>query len=120
MNTRRTSRRVTSHPVLGPAPSPAEVSLTFNGEQLTGIAGETIGATLLAHGIRTLRTTGDDGAPRGMYCAIGHCFECQVVVDGQGVVRACLTPVRDGMQISSMPDARFSDLENGIGTSHEG
>jgi sarcosine oxidase subunit alpha len=95
-----------------------EVSLTFNGERLTGIEGETIGATLLAHGIRRLRIAGENGAPRGMYCAIGHCFECQVVVDGQAGIRACLTPVREGMQISSMPDARFPD--NGIGAGHEG
>jgi len=120
MNTKPTSWRVNSHHILGPAPSPVEVSLTFNGVRLTGLMGETIGATLLAHGIRTLRHTGEKGAPRGMYCAIGHCFECQVVVDGQGVVRACLTPVRDGMQISSLPDARFSDPDNGSGAGHEG
>jgi sarcosine oxidase subunit alpha len=95
--------RVTDHPILGPAPARAAVTITFDEKPLPAYEGEMLAAALLAHGIRALRETGPDRAPRGLYCAIGHCFECQVVVNGQSGVRACLTPVRDGMRVASMP-----------------
>jgi sarcosine oxidase, subunit alpha len=97
--------RVTDHPILSPMPVRAAVTITFDGEPLTAYDGEMLAAALLAHGIRALRKTGPDGVPRGLYCAIGHCFECQVVVDDRAGVRACLTPVRDGMRVASMPAA---------------
>jgi sarcosine oxidase subunit alpha len=95
------SRRVKDHPVLGPEAGRDVVTITLNGEPLTAHAGEVLAATLMAHGIRTLRTSDRDRAPRGVYCAIGHCFECQVTVDGRSGVRACLTPVREGMRVTT-------------------
>ncbi len=97
--------RVDEHPILGPMPPRQEVSFTFDGRRLSAFAGEMVAAALLAHGIRGLRTTERGGAPRGLYCAIGHCFECLVTVDGGPPVRACLTPVRDGMAVTSAPAA---------------
>lgn len=97
------TRRVDHHPVLGMAPRRAAVTFTFNGRPFTAGDGEMLAAALFANGIQTLRATGREGAPRGLYCAIGHCFECQVRVDGRSGVRACLTPVRDGMVVSSDP-----------------
>jgi sarcosine oxidase subunit alpha len=95
-------RRVDDHPVLGPAPRRAEISFICDGRWLTACQGDVLAAALLANGIHTLRA-GRAGAPRGLYCAIGHCFECQVAVDGRPGVRACLTPVRDGMIVSLAP-----------------
>ena len=40
------------------------------------------------------------GAPRGLYCGIGVCQECRVVVDGE-VVRSCVTPVVAGMRVTT-------------------
>ena len=31
---------------------------------------------------------------------MGVCFECLVEVDGKASVQSCLTPVRDGMQVT--------------------
>jgi sarcosine oxidase subunit alpha len=95
------SERVEHHPNLGPAPRREVVTITVDGQPLTGYAGEVLAATLMAHGMRTLRTTDGERAPRGIYCAIGHCFECQVTVDGQPGARACLTPVREGMRVTT-------------------
>ncbi len=39
------------------------------------------------------------GAPRGIYCGMGVCFDCLVVVDGVPNTRACTTLVADGMRI---------------------
>ena len=101
----QSDQRVTDHPILGPLPARVAVTFSFNDEPIVAYEGELLAAALLAHGIRALRETGPDRAPRGLYCAIGHCFECQVVVDGRAGVRACLTPVRDGMRVGSMPPA---------------
>jgi sarcosine oxidase subunit alpha len=102
----QSDRRVTDHPILGPMPARAAVTISFNEEPIPAREGEMLAVALLAHGIHALRATGPDLAPRGLYCAIGHCFECQVIVDGRVGVRACLTPVRDGMRVASMTSAK--------------
>jgi aerobic-type carbon monoxide dehydrogenase small subunit (CoxS/CutS family) len=77
---------------------PAEVEFTFAGRTVTGRAGETVAMALWRHGERRLRHSSRDGAPRGMFCAMGVCFECLVRVDGQ-LVRSCLLPVRAGLVV---------------------
>lgn len=68
----------------------------FDGRPITAYPGETIGAALLAAGIVTLRTTRHRGRPRGLFCGIGVCFDCLVVVDGIPNQQACLAPARAG------------------------
>ncbi|QYR19500.1 (2Fe-2S)-binding protein [Paenibacillus sp. sptzw28] len=94
------SNRILNHPILGPGPDRESVSFMFNGAGMKGLRGEPIAAALLAAGIRMLRRHEESGNPRGFYCAIGHCMECRVDVEGLGQVRACLTPLEDGMHIS--------------------
>lgn len=95
------SHRVTAHPILGALVPQHFVSFTFNGQTLQGVEGEPIAAALLAAGIRTLRHSDRMARPRGIYCGIGHCYECRVTVDGKAGLRACLTPVQAGMVITS-------------------
>jgi sarcosine oxidase subunit alpha len=94
-------RRVQDHPVLGPLERCSEVSFTWQGQEFKARKGETIAAALMAGGVRTLRTSEVSGAPRGVYCAIGHCMECRVTVNGQSGVRACLTPIKGGEEVNS-------------------
>jgi aerobic-type carbon monoxide dehydrogenase small subunit (CoxS/CutS family) len=75
----------------------APIALTVNGERVEAFEGETVGAALLAAGRTGLRAS-RLGSPRGMYCGIGLCYECLVLVDGVSV-RACMTPVRAGAVI---------------------
>ena len=93
--------RVNNHPVLGPAYTGKEFTIYFNGKQISAYEGDTVASALMANGIRTLRHHEVSGNPRGVYCNIGHCFECRVNADGQ-TVRACLTPATDGMVIRSI------------------
>ncbi|WP_106497803.1 (2Fe-2S)-binding protein [Lentibacillus sp. Marseille-P4043] len=95
------SQRILEHPVLGKLEANNYVSFTFNNKDYKGLANESIAAALLANGIRTLRHHEESGTPRGIYCNIGHCFECRVTVNGQQGVRACLTPLQEGMIIES-------------------
>lgn len=95
-------RRIADHPALGALPE-AGLEFEFNGERHTALQGDSIVSALLARDVRTLRRTRNTDAPRGVYCGIGHCFECRLTVDGVAGVRACLTPVTDGMVIDSEP-----------------
>lgn len=78
----------------------AAVRFTLDGRTMTAFEGETISAALMAAGERTLRTTSRTGEPRGLFCSMGVCFDCLVQVDGRPNVRACQTPVQNGMRVS--------------------
>jgi predicted molibdopterin-dependent oxidoreductase YjgC len=93
------AQRVTSHAILGDLPPSIPVVFTFDGDTVTGREGEPLLPALLASGVRVLRTMPELGDPRGGYCLIGRCSDCQVVVDGVPNVRACMTPVRNGMVV---------------------
>lgn len=92
--------RIKDHPILGPLKEVKEVTISFNGRQIKAIEGEPIAAALYAKGIRVLRRTRlAGGEPRGIFCAIGRCTDCVMVIDGVPNVRTCITPVRDGMRV---------------------
>ncbi|MBW2058413.1 MAG: (2Fe-2S)-binding protein [Deltaproteobacteria bacterium] len=91
--------RVLDHPILGPLTPGRRVAFSFEGRRLYGIEGEPIAAALAASGIRLLRRTADRGQPRGVFCAMGLCTDCMVVVNGRPKVRACVTPLEEGMDI---------------------
>jgi len=81
--------------------SKAEVTFTFNGETFKGTKGQSIAAALMATGVRELRKTRFDEEPRLIFCGIGICFDCVVVVDGVANQRACLVEINDGAKIES-------------------
>jgi predicted molibdopterin-dependent oxidoreductase YjgC len=76
------------------------VTITVDGLPIQTFLGETIAGALLASGQRAWRRTAQ-GEPRGLFCGIGICFDCTVTVDGVPNVRACLTPVSDGMVVKT-------------------
>jgi len=76
----------------------ARVVVTLDGRPVIAYEGESVAALLLAEGITATRVT-RDGEPRGVYCGMGVCFDCLVVVDGVPNTRACVTWVRDGMNV---------------------
>lgn len=86
-------RRTQSDPGLPP------VSIRFEGRTIAAAAGETLAAALLAAGEEVFRTSPVSGAPRGPFCLMGACFECLVEIDGMPGQQACMTIVRDGMEI---------------------
>lgn len=74
-------------------------SFTFDGKPVAAREGQTVGAALLAAGIRSWRTTRFEHRPRGIFCGVGVCFDCLVVVNGEPGVRACLAPAREGDEV---------------------
>ncbi|MEU6572685.1 (2Fe-2S)-binding protein [Streptomyces sp. NPDC046805] len=69
--------------------------ITVDGEPVDGIEGQTLAGVLLASG-RLAWRQGRSGAPRGVFCGIGVCFDCLVTVGGERDVRACRRRARDG------------------------
>ena len=75
------------------------MTFTFDGEPIVAFRGESVAAALLAAGRRTLRLTAVGEAPRGVFCGMGVCFDCLVVIDGEPSRRACVTFVTEGMKV---------------------
>jgi hypothetical protein len=50
----------------------------------------------MASGISSWRRTSERDRPRGLFCGIGVCFDCLVVVNGVRDVRACQRRAVDG------------------------
>ncbi len=93
--------RVNQHPVLGDAPAGRIVTIWVDGEKMAAVDGEPIAAALLAGGRKVMRRTPRFNEPRGLFCGIGRCTDCIMTVDGVPNVRTCVTPVKDGMVITS-------------------
>lgn len=73
----------------------------FDGEPIEAVGGQTIAAALMAAERRAFRRTRGADRPRGLYCGIGVCFDCLVVVNGVPSQRACLVEVRPGDRIEA-------------------
>ena len=93
--------RVKDHPILGKAEKKNKVTLLVDGEAITALEGEPIAAALIAADRRVFRYTAKRNEPRGVFCALGRCTDCVMVVDGRPNVRTCVTPARDGMVIET-------------------
>jgi D-hydroxyproline dehydrogenase subunit gamma len=81
--------------------SPAEIKFYFNNQEVSGFIGQSVGAALLAQGDRILRKTRFNEKGRGVFCGIGVCFDCLVVIDGISNQRACITEIKAGMKVQT-------------------
>lgn len=93
--------RMEEHPILGHFSKGREVNFTYDGKTLSGCEGEPIAAALKAAGVMVHRYTQKQHKPRGIFCAIGRCTDCVMVVDGQPNVRTCVTPLKEGMCVQT-------------------
>lgn len=93
--------RVEEHVVLGRDESTEYVSITVDGRQIRAKKGEMVIASLLSEGIIVNRLTKKHNKPRGLFCGIGQCTDCVMIVNGRPNVRTCVTPVEDGMMIET-------------------
>ena len=93
--------RIKEHPILGEYEKGKEVHFTFDGKDLTGFEGESIAAALKANGVMIHRYTAKNHKPRGIFCAIGRCTDCVMIVNGEPNVRTCITPLSEGMTVQT-------------------
>lgn len=78
-----------------------EVIFLVDGEECPGRPGETVAMALLRAGRPLLRHAPVDGAARGMFCCMGLCQECGVVVDGT-ITEGCRLEVREGLSVATL------------------
>jgi hypothetical protein len=83
---------------------------SFGNREIEAEPGQSIGAALITAGYRSWRTTRHYGAPRGIFCGIGICFDCLVTVNGRPNQRACLTEAHQGDQVDPQEGPGRGDL----------
>jgi predicted molibdopterin-dependent oxidoreductase YjgC len=82
-------------PRLGPT-----IRLTLDGAPIEAILGESVLTAVLTQG-RMLRRLEFGGAPRAGFCLMGTCQDCWVWIGRDRRVRACTTPVAEGMAVAT-------------------
>lgn len=77
------------------------VTIVVDGRSLEVAADISVAVALLENGVRAFRrsVTGEERAP---LCGMGVCHECRVTIGGIAHRRACLVPVSDGLEISTV------------------
>ncbi|MGM0445589.1 MAG: (2Fe-2S)-binding protein [Bacillota bacterium] len=90
--------RIKRHPVLE-FKRDKKITFTYNGKEIEAYQDETIAAALYAAGVRVLKASSKYERPRGLFCAIGNCSSCHMVVDGIPNVKTCITKVKEGMVV---------------------
>ena len=81
--------------------------IEVDGKTLSASGGQTIAEALLANGLRGFRMTRKQ-SPRGVYCGMGICYECRMIVNGVPNVRTCVTPATPGCRIATQDDSRIT------------
>ena len=82
----------------------------FDDHEIAFLPGQTVGAALIRSGIYSWRSTRRQGKPRGIFCGIGICYDCLLIVDGVPNQRACLVSARPGLSVRSQPGTGNDDL----------
>ncbi len=93
--------RIKEHPILGKGEEKRVVEFTYDGQIVMGLEGEPIAIALEAAGVMVHRYTKKYHKPRGIFCAIGRCTDCVMVVDGKPNIRTCITPLKEGMRVQT-------------------
>jgi len=106
--------RIEDHPILGKAERGKRITLNVDGEAVAAFEGENIAAALIASGRRVFRYTAKRMEPRGVFCALGRCTDCVMIVDGQPDVRTCVTPARDSMVIQTQVSRREGEATHDL------
>ena len=71
--------------------------IQLDGQPVAAVLGESLAVVLLRAGHFRFRQS-CTGQTRAPLCGMGTCYECQVQVAGFWV-RACLEPVREGLEV---------------------
>ena len=98
--------RIENHPILGSFEKGKSVEFTYDGCPMKGFAGEPIAVALRAAGVIQHRYTTKEHKPRGIFCAIGRCTDCVMVVNGRSNIRTCVTPLEAGMVVETQHGTR--------------
>jgi predicted molibdopterin-dependent oxidoreductase YjgC len=93
--------RIEEHPILGTFEKGKKIQFTFDGQPMEGFEDEPVAIALRSNGVLIHRYTTRRNEPRGMFCAIGRCTDCIMVVDGKPNIRTCVEPLKAGMKVET-------------------
>lgn len=85
------------------------VPVQFDGVTYALPLGENLAAALLSVGVTSFRKTPVSNSPRGPFCMMGACFDCQVSIDGV-ITQACMTQVSENMVVNRPNYEAWDDL----------
>ncbi|MDP6078816.1 MAG: (2Fe-2S)-binding protein [Arenicellales bacterium] len=74
------------------------VVIEVDGHAVSARRGDSVAVALLTAGISTLRHSPRLRAPRGIFCFMGSCQECLVVINGKRRL-ACEVLIESGMSV---------------------
>ncbi len=77
-----------------------QLTIIVDGRRVEAFEGEMLGVALAAAGQLLLRHSPSADTARGMFCLMGVCQECAVMVDG-AMTAACMLPVQAGMSVET-------------------
>lgn len=87
---------------------PPFIDIIVDGATVQACEGESLATALMASGRLTM-SRDLSGRPRSPFCNMGVCFDCMVLIEDEQTVdaapvraRACMTPVRAGLRISTV------------------
>jgi predicted molibdopterin-dependent oxidoreductase YjgC len=75
------------------------VSFLLDGAPADALEGDTLLTAILVRDGHLRASEFGDGLRAG-FCLMGACQDCWVIVEGGGRVRACTTPIEQGMRVS--------------------
>jgi len=93
--------RIKKHPILDFPQNRKVLTFTFDGVEVHGYEGDTVASALYALGIIKLSESIILKRARGLYCSIGNCSSCQMIVDGVANVKTCITLLKEGMVVNT-------------------
>lgn len=91
--------RINEHPIFGATDRGKKITIYIDSESVEAYEDDMIASALWAVGRKVSRYSPERCEPRGLFCAIGYCSDCLMVVDDVPNIRTCVTPVKDGMRI---------------------
>ena len=75
-----------------------KVNINVNNKDIEAYEGECLAVVLFINNIKKLRLSPKKKQSRGMYCLMGSCQECVVLIDEKKVI-SCNVFIKDGMKI---------------------
>ena len=94
-------------------PPEKRITLQFEGNEITAQEGDSVAVALFASGEAVLSRSIKYHRPRSFFCLAGHCGACLMRIDGKPNVRACKTPVKEGLRVerqNAFPTGAFDVL----------
>ncbi|KAB2845563.1 MAG: (2Fe-2S)-binding protein [Hyphomicrobiaceae bacterium] len=85
----------------------APVRFVLDGVPVEGRAGDSVLVAILANAA-ALRQSEFGGGARAGFCLMAACQDCWVWTEDGRRLRACDTPLREGMRISTRQDGRWA------------